>query len=58
MSRHYFQFWVLQHRKDMDKLEGPHRGSPRQWRLEHLPLKERLGEVGWVSLEKRQLQGH
>lgn len=49
----------VQHRKDTDKLEEPQWRNPRApLGLEHLPYEERLGELGWVSLEKGWIWGH
>ena len=42
----------------MDKLEGAQGRAPKAVGLEHLPQVERLGELGWVSLEQGQLWGH
>ena len=41
----------LQCRKDLDELEGVQQEVPKMVGLEHLPCKERLGELSLVSLE-------
>lgn len=47
----------LQSTKDMDKLEGTQGRDLKAVGLEHLPQQERLGELGWVSLEDGWLWG-
>ena len=45
-----FQFWVLQHKKDMELLEQVQRRAMKMLRwLEHLPCEDRLREKSWGS---------
>ena len=51
------QLWGPQHRKDMDVLQRVQRRDTKMIRgLEYLSYKDRLRELGLLSLEKRRLQ--
>ena len=51
------QLWVLHHKKDIDDLEHPEKGSEAVRDLEHKPYGEQLRELGLFSLEKMKLRG-
>jgi len=52
------QVWDPQYRKDVELLEWVQRSAARMMRgLERLSCKERLRELGLVSLEERRLRG-
>ena len=52
------QVWSPQHKKDTDLLERIQRRALRMIKeLEHLDCKDRLRELGMLSLEKRRLRG-
>ena len=52
------QVWGLQYRKDVELLERVQRRATKMTRgLQQLPYKDRLRELGLLSLEKRRLKG-
>ena len=53
----WIQFGVLQHKKDIDKLEQLQQRPPKWWGLENLPCEEKLGELGLFSLGQKWLWG-
>ena len=56
---HCVQLWGSQHKKDMDLLERVQRKATRMIKgLEHLFYKDRLRELGLLSLEKRRFKGN
>ena len=52
------QLWGPQHKKDIELLEQVQRTAMRMnIGLQHIPCKDRLGDLGLFSLEKRWLRG-
>lgn len=50
------QFWDPQYSTDLDKSVSSVAGHCDGQSVEHLPYEERLRELGWFSLQKRQFQ--
>lgn len=53
------QFWGPQQEKDVELLKCVQRRAPEMLRgLQQLSCEDRPREMGWLSQEKRKLQGH
>lgn len=62
LVRHHLEYsvqiWSPLHRRDVDLLEHVQRRATEMiQRMEHLHYKDRLRELGLISLEKRRLFG-